>query len=290
MTAAEVRNAAALLGFNMELSDDEEEARFWTALNMALPTVAQIAPQIRSVVIRHDPQLPDFYQEALEKDYDGEVIIEIPRVAALYFEVAGIGEAEIRCGAVTHHVSWEETRYRAVRMILSDVMGVEGDVSIRFYGKYAYGVRYICGFASLKSPKAERLMPPSEFIRYDVSELCEDFGGFSAQEVIGPTVAPRVRIVSETELEIEAAKGGDYEVFYHHRPSLATPERENAALDIEPSLHHLVPLLVAHYLWMDDEPDKAKQYKANYDEQMALWRLREKPTARPRVVDTKGWV
>jgi hypothetical protein len=41
---------------------------------------------------------------------------------------------------------------------------------------------------------------------------------------------------------------------------------------------------------MDDEPQKAAQYKANYDEQLALWRLQARPTAAPRVVDVNGWV
>jgi hypothetical protein len=294
MTAGEVKNAVALLGFNPELSDEEEHARFWAALHMATEMLSQYAPVERSEMIAHYPIAPSYVHHAvLDKPYLGEVEVVVPGAAGLYFEVIGTGEAELMRDGFTHHIAWEGLRtFEPRRFIVPAILGERGNVRIRFYGEYAYSVRHLCGYDTLLSPDARELAPPRDWYAYDISERVDDFGGFAPDIVWWdePSRSIGYRIVSRSVIELDAASRGVVYVRYRHAPRRADADHEDEQIDIEPTLHHLIPLLVAHYLWMDDEPQKAAQYKANYDEQLALWRLQARPTAAPRVVDVNGWV
>lgn len=293
MTAAEVKSAVALLGFNLELSDDEENARFWAVLNMAQRTIAQFAPIIKSVSVVHMPTLPSFHLAELDKPYRGEATVDIPNAAAIYFEVIGTGEVEISRDGQTHSDKWEnEGSYTPKRYLMQAITYGEGDAHIRFHGDFAYRVRHVCGFETLTSSDPGMLLPPRAVCRYDVGELCADFGEIAPYAPVWEGhegVIPDVRVVSRKEIEIPTECDGVYRVYYRAVPKNVDEDHEGDELDLEPTLHHLVPLLVAHYLWMDDEPDKAAQYKANYDEQLALWRARAKPAAQTRVINATGW-
>ena len=292
MTAAEVREAVALLGFNPELSDEEEHARFWMALNMAIPMLAQFAPMIRQREIAHFPITPSYYVPTLAKPYGSEAEIEVPSAAAIYLEVIGTGRAQIVRDGMTYEVSWSgETAFRPMRYVMREIGLGDGDAHIRFLGEYAYTVRAICGYDSLTSSDPDALLPPREWISYDMSELCSDFGEFApeAPDMDAEGASPTYRITSRSVIEVSAKESGVLRVFYKAKPRAASADHENEQIDVEVTLHHLIPLLVSHYLWMDDEPEKAAQYKANYDEQLALWRARAKATENPRVINVTGW-
>lgn len=288
-----MKNAVALLGFNPELSDEEEHARFWASLNMVIPMVAQYAPVERSVEIAHFPAVPSYAEAApLAKPYRGEVTVNVPNAAGIYFEVIGTGEAELSRGGFTYHVTWSGvSSYEPRRYLMRDILGGDGDVSIRFYGELAYNVRHLCGYDVLFSDDSNDLQSSREWIPYDMDEIVEDFGEF-AQDVLhlrDLSQTPAYRLASRSVIELSSNASGCYEVRYYHRPATADADHEEVQLDLDPTLHHLVPLLVAHYLWMDDEPSKSAQYKANYDEQLALWRMRARPTAYPKVINATGW-
>ena len=289
-----MKNAVALLGFNLELSDEEEHARFWAMLNTVLPMVAQYAPIERRLTLVHQPPQPSTVISVIDKPYADAVTIIAPSAAALYFEVTGSGRAVLSLREQTYELSWENVVTPvAKRLIVKNVLYGEGDVSISFEGAYAYRVLNFCAYDTLTSGDAADILPPSSVVCYDMTQLVEDFLEFlpapvSVQGLPG-VAPPRYRLCGRTVIEVARCHPAVLEIRYRPRVKQVSEENENEQLDVEPTLHHLVPLLLAHYLWMDDEPSKAAQYKANYDEQLALWRMRSQATAHPFVHNDMGW-
>ena len=295
MTAAEVKNAVALLGFNPELSDEEEHARFWSVLNAVIPTVAQFAPEERVLMLAHSPLAPSYIAPSvIEKPYRESVSVTVPNAAAIYFEVTGTGRATLTLGAHTHDIAWSGAATpRVYQLIVSKILFGEGEVSVKFKGDARYQVLNLCAYEQLASENEADILPPSDVVRYDMDELVEDFDGFSplpVRRVRGMGLPDaRWRLCGRSGIELSRERSALLDIVYYHRPAKVSEDNENVELDIEPTLHHLVPLLVAHYLWMDDEPTKAAQYKANYDEQLALWRMRAQPARQPHVINATGW-
>ena len=79
-----------------------------------------------------------------------------------------------------------------------------------------------------------------------------------------------------TEYEIEmdhtiVMKADDYKgsfrVYYYKEPTKVTTETDDSfVFDIPLGVHHLIPLLAAYYLWLDDDERKATMYKNDYDD------------------------
>ena len=68
---------------------------------------------------------------------------------------------------------------------------------------------------------------------------------------------------------IDADKNkGKFRVFYKqaHDPFTGSDGEMNYVLPLDLKVHHLVPLLTAYYLWLDDEPAKAAQYYNMYEQ------------------------
>lgn len=77
---------------------------------------------------------------------------------------------------------------------------------------------------------------------------------------------------------------GSFRVYYSRQCTQVTPETQN---DFVPELplkvHHLIPLLAAYYLWIDDDPTKAAQYYNLYETELGLI-LQKENMPRMRVV------
>ena len=74
-------------------------------------------------------------------------------------------------------------------------------------------------------------------------------------------------------LSLPTAKEGYVRILYRRCPQTFTPEMPlETVIDLDEDLCQLLPLLVAHYLLLDEEPEKATQYLTLYREQYALAR------------------
>ena len=89
------------------------------------------------------------------------------------------------------------------------------------------------------------------------------------------------------KLRLPIAESGTYEVIYEKAPSRFKNEKDDDEdLPLDGDLCELVPLLVASYVWLDDEPDKAQHYGALYRTAKAEIRKHESIA---HVIDRKGW-
>lgn len=60
---------------------------------------------------------------------------------------------------------------------------------------------------------------------------------------------------------------GSFRIFYKsaHTPFTGTEEQLSQACPLPLKAHHLVPLLAAYYVWLEDEPSKAAQYYNQFE-------------------------
>lgn len=65
---------------------------------------------------------------------------------------------------------------------------------------------------------------------------------------------------------------GTFRIFYKaaHTPFTGTELTET--LPLKQRVHHLVPLLAAYYVWLEDEPAKAAQYFNTYEQDVVTFR------------------
>lgn len=131
-------------------------------------------------------------------------------------------------------------------------------------------------------------------LEYDLSQKCQNLDFAAAVLPLlkngVPTYPedPRGMLLHGAKLRLPIAESGTYEVIYEKAPSRFKNEEEDDAkrLPLDGDLCELVPLLVASYVWLDDEPDKAQHYGALYRTAKAEIRKHESIA---HVIDRKGW-
>ena len=128
-------------------------------------------------------------------------------------------------------------------------------------------------------------------LEYDLSKMCDDLD-FATLPLLKngvPTYPedPRGMLLHGAKLRLPIAESGTYEVIYEKKPSRFKNEEDDAKdLPLDGDLCELVPLLVASYVWLDDEPDKAQHYGALY--RAAKAEIRRHPTI-SHFIDRNGW-
>ncbi len=91
-------------------------------------------------------------------------------------------------------------------------------------------------------------------------------------------------------LSLPREKEGYYRILYRRKPQGFTPEMPlDTVIDLDEELCQLLPLLVAHYLLLDEEPEKAAQYLTLYREQYALIRNRCVTNSGADYYSVNGW-
>ena len=86
---------------------------------------------------------------------------------------------------------------------------------------------------------------------------------------------------------------GVYKVVYQRKPKrVEVPEYVNedeTVIDLDEELCTLLPLLIAYYIWVDDEPEKSEYYLTLYRERVVDFERRIKKTAPIAYNDINGW-
>ena len=76
------------------------------------------------------------------------------------------------------------------------------------------------------------------------------------------------------------------EVWYKVKPRTFTSDKKDERIELDDDLVHLLPLLIAAYLWLEDEAEKSMYYMNLYRERAASISRRMKC---PDVISFNGW-
>ena len=131
-----------------------------------------------------------------------------------------------------------------------------------------------------------KLMPSDQpTVVYLASHLSNLLYAVGAESKTDRTLSVRI---TEDTLFLSHVPAGDIEVRYVHRPSEVSGTDENERIDVVKSRVHLLPLLVASYVFLEDEPERSQYYLTLYrDAMLRMGSVR--PSYTTTYADVLGW-
>ena len=308
MTVKELYDSVAQLGFETSLESDE---RFIYAANRAILQVNRVKPLTSIYKLNHFPlksliEGDNFNPVCKDKE---ELIFVAKGARSFYFECNGSGtviiEKSTDCktwdknpiGSVT--LSSQDKRFIEYSGLINDAGSVVNDwVRLRFVGDYLYYVQNVAMYGALLGANKEDIPVYARNTTYNIASLTSDFLAF-----VCPPIADASRgkafvlnqdyfIEEDGKILIPASVNGVYDICYKRKPREITAEdldSDSKLVDLPEELCAILPNLIASYIWVDDEPDKAQYYLSLYREQVAEIEARKKDM-RPFVYRNKtGW-
>lgn len=108
---------------------------------------------------------------------------------------------------------------------------------------------------------------------YDFTRIVKDFLSFEKLHPVriddGNVYKPfgEYEIENDEVLIIPGNASGTFRVFYRasHTPYVSGGSMDDVEIPLKKKVHHLVPLLAAYYVWLDDDATKAAQYYNMYE-------------------------
>lgn len=284
MTISELYKQVAQLGFEDSLEDND---RFYYAANRALLQVNKIRPAISHYLINHKP-LSNLVKEStfvpIEKTED--LTFEATNAKSYYFETDGNGIAIIekfdndtQSWVIVSSIELSSTRtFMSYRGFIKEGDSfVLGLVRIRFTGEYLYSVKNVAMYEYLFSNQQKDIPAYEPYTRYDMMKLVDDFMSLSCPPIkeadTNSILNQGYEIENNSIILFPYESKGSYKVLYERLPkaieSSGDPSKDDAELDLNAELSSLMPILIAAYVWIDDEPQKSEYYMALYRERVA---------------------
>lgn len=171
-----------------------------------------------------------------------------------------------------------------------------GTVIIEFVGDFAYTIRNLAMYHTLLSDDEEHIPESNALIQYDMSKLVPDFQRFGSPPLIihqGNIVLGSAYTIVGNRLALAQSGFGAYEIEYVAKPQQISYNSEisdSVQIELDEDLAALLPVLVASYIWLDDEPEKAQYYYNMYAQRAAeLSRATRGDGTLPFVSVNKGW-
>lgn len=283
MTVAELYNHVAQLGFEDTL---ENQNRFYYAIDRAIYQAGLLRPRYASVELHHYPtvSVADVCDHVAHAKIGSELIYTAPWARSYYFECNGTGTCYIEAlvsdkwtqiGEIS--LSSDASVYKTYRgFVKMDKEFTDLTVRLRFVGAFYYAVRNLALYQILYSDNPADIPAFVPFVAYDIAQLCGDFISLASPPVSG---ADGVKLGKDYNVEdgrtiiLPRTSCGDYKIIYRRKPKQVSHEDDaednNDVIDLDDEICSLLPVLVASYVWLDDEPEIAARYMDMYRERAA---------------------
>ena len=302
MRVQELYEQVAGLGFEKSLEDEDW---FYQAANRALLQVNYLRPAISSYVINHKPMknLIDGSFTPVERSED--LIYEATDAKAYYFQADGIGKVVIekynsagtwsRIGEVDLNVTKRFNEYYG--FIRDGKQFVSGPVRLRFTGDYLYSVKCVAMYQHVYSDDAADIPAYEAYTRYDMTSLVDDFLTLSIPPITEDEEYKRLSGDYDVEggrvILLPYSVTGCFKVLYNRRPkeliNNGSAQDDDSVLDLDEELCSLIPVLIASYIWLEDEPDRAQYYYSQYQARAGEILARERNLSPVQIKSCNGW-
>ena len=279
MTLQELKRDTQALGFETDHIDDEI---FIPAVNRSLRNIFNDLCITKKVKLYAEPIIPLTIVDKAR--HFGRSSETYPlRGKAWSFEVSGVGSFSIKDG---HEV--RVTEFNTQRKVFSGFLKYGG--SITFLGDFSYTAYGLATFDYLISDEPSDIPVVCHNREYDMRKICPDFQSFAAYPRTKDNESIYEARMADGVLTLPNEFEGEFSVEYKRAPKLVTLDTpDDESIDISSGAEALVPLLVASYVWLSDDEERAKYYKSMYKE--GLDRLT--PTLKHKIntsyVRTNGW-
>lgn len=302
MRVQELYEQVAGLGFEKSLEDEDW---FYQAANRALLQVNYLRPAVSSYVINHKPMKNLINGSFTPIEKSDELIYEATDAKAYYFQADGIGEVVIEkynsAGTWSRIGVVELTGTRRFKeyygFIRDGEAFVKGSVRLRFTGDYLYSVKCVAMYQHVFSNNVADIPAYEAYTRYDMTTLVDDFLSLS----IPPITEDEEYKKLSGDYDVEGGRvillpysvTGCFKLLYNRRPKELINEGsaldDESVLDLDEELCSLIPLLIASYIWLEDEPDRAQYYYSLYQARAGEILAREKNLSPVQYKSCNGW-
>ena len=279
MTYKELTAEVATLGFESEI---ENRSALTFCANRALRSIAALSPSFKRITFFQRVIRPISVIE--EVSYTPGSSITVPlRGAAFSLKFSGTGTVTLK---ERHRVTpfFLNTPYTQLRRYLP---GREGELVLS--GQTTFKLMDIACFEHANGLAEADIPMVQPFRSYSLPSIAEDFYGFSGlpTDETGETIAGAY--FRDDTLFIPTDYEGEIHLTYRRVPREILADAPNAAIDLAPALIHLLPLLTAAYLWLDDDAGKAQFYMQMYMEGMRDVRTSRQSALDTQIADTHQW-
>lgn len=196
---------------------------------------------------------------------------------SMYYEIKGkgtmtvtIGEAESTITDFDSSVN-AQLGYEPNRLLFDNEDGER--VTVVFESAYPMSLKNTAMY-SATFETAEQIPAYAEYVRYDLTELAEDFYLVDQSEVIYEGDKETITYTATSDFFQEGFKVfvlprdkvGNYKIHYKAYPPMITLETEDdAELALDPEVAALLPLYMASELYKDDDIGVATLYRNEYE-------------------------
>ena len=266
----------------VDLNDGENieyETTFITAANLALDHISRIVPEERTAYIQAVAPAVAFLGDV---DTGGVYCEE--SVRAIVLRATGRGKLLINGEQAA---AWRSAgKYTDVRVYLEGAT----DATISFEG-VAGSVKDLAVWAH-DYGSVDDIPVYGHTVRYDMRRVVSDYGGHACTPIDVATGREIRRCIVESPyIMLPPAYVGEASVIYRHRPLHITLDdvKNDVDIDIAPEYEDLIPLCMAYYVWLEDEPNKAAFFLARFNEAASLARQSHRRPGSDTVISYNGW-
>ena len=274
MKVSELYNAVALLGFEKDI---DEEATFYPALNTALHDVKRIVPTRRNALLAHFP--PDTLVADTDKViHSNEVLFyKAEGAKAFCIEISGAGEISFKD---ENNSSWrmepvpvdKAYGYRVIRAFCKSATGEFPDtLEITIKASTMCRLKAIAIYGDIMSEVADDIPSYDKYIRYNLERIIPDFAQMCTQPRWRDSNALNDYYIDGSKFfYVPRDKTGDIEICYIAKVREYTIDDANEPIELDEECIGALKLLIASYVWLDDNASRAQYYKGLYNEEIAL--------------------
>lgn len=277
MTYNDLCDEVRALGFEGEI---EQTADILQATKRALRMIFTERPLLRLI---------QFYQKAINPVIKIDVLSHSGKQTdsvffdgvAYSFRTTGDGSYRIidESGARTVDFSGMERLHKGF---------LHGEGRLEFIGNYSYTVYDIAIFDEIRSGNENDIPVICDFLEYDLREHTDDFLAFSSPPENEFGIPITNASVCGGKMRVPIDYSGKIRLLYKAAPANISGEPDEE-LTLPDGCEHLLALLVASYVWLDDDSDKAQYYMNLYREAMAAVKFYNRAELDSSYQDVIGW-
>ena len=281
MTYAELKASTSLLGFTDTLDElsDTAEASFRAALGRAAVQVDALRPRTGTLFLTHAPAVNLTDEPHFTLAPGTPRTVSRPDAVAYWFEGRGVGTCEVTAGdGGVRRITWDAPETPAPFWGI-----VGGGVTVENLGIYD-------GAGGVPIPHGG-----GAYVRYPLRDRAADFRALAEPPALWrdgayETLTDGYETDPEGNLYLARSLPGSYRVHYLRAvPHIGEDFPEEGELPFDRDQAELLPLLIAYYLLLDEEPDKATEYMNLYREGAILVRRGASAVSPAAYRSVNGW-
>ena len=167
---------------------------------------------------------------------------------------------------------------------------------LRFSGNYLFYVRCVALYRHLYSAEESDIPAFGAYIRYDMGAL-SDFLSLLTPPITDDEEYKKLHDDYDVEdgrvILLPYSVKGCFKIQYKRLPrevvNNGAAADDETVIDLDEELSTLLPLLVASYIWLDDDADRAEYYMTLYRARAAEVAALERNHAPVNMKDVYGW-